>query len=312
MAIKRVFLLQTEVGTPDPWDDSINLANVGIRPGLGLSNNASGFDNKIHFFQRVDNRFSISHSVYSESHLVLKRPYSTHDPSNEVPLNFDVIGKLLDDTTWKCHDGRAKVILLGSVINESDKSQQEAIAKAAFYVRDQEKIIDIITGDVYDNPKIIPWLFCYKTDDTPLYYIVLNPHSVQCINDIEGVYNENAVYTVSNHLKNLNEVIFKPKFSRNVRVIGEHNILVRGDSFTVDPFGTWFVKAHFPDFFKNAKVKVDTNFDYAWEDGKIKVNLLNKEKGYFIIRWNTGTGMDLIFHTSKNRFFRDYIIDVIK
>ena len=69
--MNRVFLLQTEIGIPDPWDDSLNMANIGINPGLGYSNNATGYDNYISFFQKVDNRFAIgdptSSTTWSES-----------------------------------------------------------------------------------------------------------------------------------------------------------------------------------------------------------------------------------------------------
>lgn len=310
--IKKVFLFQTEMGHPDPWDDSINLANVGITPGLGISNNAGEFENNIHFFQRVDNRFAISHSLYTDFHLVLKRPYSTHDRDNEIPINLHKIAELLETNTWKLHGVTAKVILFGSIIGDDGTMQKDVISKASYYIRDQERIIDLVSGEEYNNPKIIPWFFCYKTNDVPLYYLVLNPNSVQCIDNIEGVYNEIAVYTISNHLKNLSEVIFKPRFSRNAKVIGEHNVLVSGNEFSVKPFSSWFVKQHLPDFFKEAKVKVDTNFQYEWqEDGSLKINTLNKNKGYLVLRWNTATGMDMIFHTSKNRFFKDYVIDVI-
>jgi hypothetical protein len=141
---------------------------------------------------------------------------------------------------------------------------------------------------------------------------VLNPHSVQCLINIEGNYNGNQVYTISNHLKNMNDVIFKPRLSKNARVIGNHNVVVRGDEFTIEPFGTWFVKRHLPDFFKDAKVKVDTNFDYTIKENKIVVSTLNKQKGYISLRWNTGTVMDMTFHASKNRFLQEYIIDVIQ
>lgn len=309
---KRVFLIQTEMGHPDPWDDSINLANVGVSPGLGASNNAGDFNNRVHFFQRVDNRFAISFSKYLDFPLVLKRPYSPHDQNTEVPLDFNLMVDLLEKHTWTGHDGTAKVIMFGSVIGEETLSQQNAIANATYFIRNQEKIIDVVNDKEYDNPKIIPWLFVYKTDDVPLYYVVINPHSVQCIEDIEANYNGNFVYTVSNHLKNLNEVIFKPSFSRNARVIGDHNLVVRGNEFFVEPFGSWFVKQNLQGFFDKAKVKVDTNFDYEWVGRKLKINTVNKQKGYLILRWNTGTGMDLIFHTSKNRFFKDYVVDIVE
>jgi hypothetical protein len=303
--IRRVFLLQTEIGQPDPWDDSINMVNTSINPGLGTSNNPSGYDNFISFFQRVDNRFSLSHSVYSESHIVLKRPFSTHDPETEVQINFDKVAELIDTTV----DG---IMMLGAILEDKPLSQQEVIASSSWYHRKGDEVIDLVSGETLNNPKIIPWMFCYKTKDLPLYYMVLNPHSVQCLINIEGNYNGNQIYTISNHLKNMNDVIFKPRLSKNARVMGDHNIVVRGDEFTIEPFGTWFVKRHLPDFFKNAKIKIDTNFEYTIKENKIVVSTLNKQRGYISLRWNTGTVMDMTFHASKNRFLQEYIVDVIQ
>ena len=303
--IRRVFLLQTEIGHPDPWDDSINMVNTSVNPGLGTSNNPARYDNYISFFQRVDNRFSLSHSVYSESHIVLKRPFSIHDPDTEVPINFDNIAKLIDTTV----DG---VMMFGAILQDKPLTQQEVISSSSWYHRKDNEFIDLISGETLNNPKIVPWMFCYKTKDLPLYYIVLNPHSVQCLVNIEGNYNGNQVYTISNHLKNMNDVIFKPRLSKNARVMGDHNIVVRGDEFTIEPFGTWFVKRHLPEFFKDAKVKIDTNFEYTIKENKVVVSTLNKQKGYISLRWNTGTVMDMTFHASKNRFLQEYIIDVIQ
>jgi hypothetical protein len=305
MKPRRVFLIQTEMGHPDPWDDSLNMSNTEVNPGLGTSNNPLAYESMISFFQRADNRFSISNSLYPETHLVLKRPFSMHDPQTEVMLNFDNIADLID----KSEHG---VIMLGAILGETMISQQDVIGKSSFYHRKDGEVQDMISGEIVKDPRIIPWLFCYKTKDLPLYYMVLNPHSVQCISNIEGPYNGNYVYTISNHLRNLNEVIFKPSLSKNARAIGEHNLVVTGDEFTIEPFGTWFVKKHLPDFFKTAKVKISTNFDYELDGNKIRVKTLNKEKGYISLRWNTGTVMDMSFHTSKNRFLQEFIVDVIR
>ena len=293
------------MGHPDPWDDSLNMSNTEVNPGLGISSNPSAYESMISFFQRADNRFSISHSVYPEANLVLKRPFSMHDPQTEVMLNFDNIAELID----KSEHG---VIMLGAVLSEKIISQQDVIGKSSFYHRKNGEVQDMISGEILKDPRIIPWFFCYKTKDLPLYYMVLNPHSVQCISNIEGQYNGNYVYTISNHLRNLNEIIFKPSLSKNARAIGEHNLVVTGDEFTIEPFGTWFVKKHLPDFFKSAKVKISTNFDYVLDGNKIRINTLNKEKGYISLRWNTGTVMDMSFHTSKNRFLQEFIVDVIR
>ena len=305
MKPRRVFLIQTEMGHPDPWDDSLNMSNTEVHPGLGTSNNPTAYESMISFFQRADNRFSISNSFYPESHVVLKRPFSIHDPQTEVMINFDNIADLID----KSEHG---VVMLGAVLGETMISQQDVIGKSSFYHRKNGEVQDMISGEIVKDPRIIPWLFCYKTKDLPLYYMVLNPHSVQCISNIEGPYNGNYVYTISNHLRNLNEIIFKPSLSKNARAIGEHNLVVTGDEFTIEPFGTWFVKKHLPDFFKTAKVKISTNFDYEFDGNKIRVKTLNKEKGYISLRWNTGTVMDMSFHTSKNRFLQEFIVDVIR
>jgi hypothetical protein len=305
MKPRRVFLIQTEMGHPDPWDDSLNMSNTEVNPGLGTSSNPSAYESMISFFQRADNRFSLSHSIYSEAHLVLKRPFSMHDPQTEVMLNFDNIAELIDNS-------QHGVIMLGAVFGEKIISQQDVIGKSSFYHRKNGDVQDMISGEIVKDPRIIPWLFCYKTKDLPLYYMVLNPHSVQCISNIEGQYNGNYVYTISNHLKNLNEIIFKPSLSKNARAIGEHNLVVTGDEFTIEPFGTWFVKKHLPEFFKSTKVKISTNFKYVLDGNKIRVNTLNKEKGYISLRWNTGTVMDMSFHTSKNRFLQEFIVDVIR
>lgn len=301
----KVFLIQSEIGHPDPWDDSINMANIGIQPGLTTDNNAYAYENTISFFQRVDNRFSLSHSIYPSAHLVLKRPFSIQDDKTEVLINFDTLGELVE----KSKDG---IIMLGAPLLDKPLNQQDVIASSSYYHRIDGEIVDLITGEVLKRPKIIPWFFCYKTKDLPLYYIVLNPHSVQCIENVEGSYNNNHVFTIANHLRNLNEIIFKPKLSKNARVIGQNNLLVKGDEFTLEAFGTWFVRRHLPEFFKDVKLKVETNFDYRVEGNKVIVSTLNKERGYISVRWNTGTIMDMTFHASKNRFLQEYIVDIIR
>lgn len=303
--MKKVFLIQTDIGHPDPWDDAINMANVSINPGLGNSNNAAGYDSRISFFQRVDNRFAVTKSNYDDADLVLRKPFSVNNPSTEVKLDLETIANIIDSTV----DG---ITLYASIMENRPLSQQEVIANASYYMRDGSEVLDLVSGQTLTNPTMIPWFFCFKTKDLPLYYIVMNPFAIQCIGQIDGTYGQNEVYTVSNHLKNMNDVIFKPKFSKNARVIGENNVFVRGEEFTIEPFGTWFVKEHLEDFFKDAKVKIDTNFDYRIDGNKIHVSVINKDKGYISLRWNTGTVMDMTFHTSKNRFFKEYVVDIIR
>jgi hypothetical protein len=303
--MSRVFLIQTETGQADPWDDSINISNVAVNPSLGNTNNPAEHTSRITYYQRSDNRFTIMRSPTDDADIILSKPY-TND-TIRVKISLEDVGA--------CTDGaRDKAILCASIIEDGvPMTQAEAVEKAQYYMRNKNgDIMEMSTGLVIQNPKMIPWFFCYRTDEAPVYYIVMNHHSIQSIGLVDGDYGNNKVFVLSNHLRNLNDVIFKPKFGRTARLIGDHNVLVRGDEFTIEPFGSWFVKEHMPDHFKDVKVKIDTNFEYEIIGGKIKFKTINKDKGYVYLRWNTGTVMDMSFHNSKNRFFREYIVDVIR
>lgn len=303
----KLFLIQTQMGHPDPWDDAINISNVSINPGLGITNNnnAEGYESVISFFQRVDNRFVISTTEDPDADLVLKKPYSVDSIHGGIKLKFDYIASVIEGTV----DG---IALYASPLNNIN-NHQDAVQNASFYMRRTDgKVVNVVTAEVIENPNFIPWFFVFKTKDLPLYYIVMNPHAVQITGNFDGEYGDNKVYAISNHLKNLNDLIFKPKLSKNARQIGDHNIMVKGDSFTVEPFGTWFVKKHLEGFFDGVQIKVDTNFDFTVEGNKVRINTLNKKRGFLSIRWNTGTVMDMTFNASKNRFLKEYIIDVIE
>lgn len=303
----KVFLIQTEMGIPDPWNDSINMCNVAVNPGLDSvnNNNAQGYKSQMSFFQRVDTRFVISSSEDSGADLILKKPYSVNGPHLGIQIKLDDIVSMIEKTPFG-------IVLFASPFGDI-KNHQEAVESATFYSRiNTGEVINLKTDDIVENPTFIPWFFAYKTKELPLYYIVMNPHSIQITDNFEGEYGENKVYTISNHLKNVSELIFKPKFGRNVRQIGDHNLVVKGEEFTLHPFETWFVKKHFPHFFDNATIKIDTNFDYEIVEKKIKIKSLNKKRGFLSIRWNSGTLMDMTFAGSKNRFFKEYIVDFIE
>jgi hypothetical protein len=305
--MKRLFLFQIGNGNPDPWDDAINIVNMTPSPGLGMTNNnnAVDYDSVITFMQKIDKRFIITPTEDPDADLVLRKPYSVEDYHTPFKITLEYLANVMD--------GAPDIFMFATDLKKAEGDHNAAVENASFYMRkDNGEITDIISGEVLDNPTMIPWFFCFKTKDFPLYYVVFNPHFVQVAGEIDGLYGDNQVFEISGHIGNVSKLLFQPKFSRNVREIGEHNLFVRGEKFTVEPFGAWFVKRHLPDFFKELKIKVDTNFDYHWEDDKIVLNTNNKTKGFLSIRWNSGTIMDMAFKPSKNRFFKEYVIDVIE
>lgn len=306
--MKKLFLFQIGNGNPDPWDDAVNIVNMTPKPGLGVIDNINPMvhESKINFMQKVDQRFIITPTQDPDADIVLRKPYSVDDYHTPFKLKLEYLASVME--------GAPDIFLFATDLKKAKGDHNTAVENASFYMRNPENgnVTDIITGEVLDNPTLIPWFFCFKTKDFPLYYVIFNQHFVQVSGDVDGEYGDCKVFEITGHIGNLSKIIFQPRFSKNVREIGEHNLFLKGDEFTVEPFGAWFVKRHLSEFFKDVKIKVDTNFDYRWEQNKLVLNTNNKTKGFLSIRWNSGTVMDMAFKPSKNRFFKEYVIDVIE
>lgn len=306
--MKRLFLFQMGNGVAHSWDDAMAVVNMGLTPGLGVntSNNPESYVSQIEFFEKVDNRFVVAPSSDPQADIVLTKPYTTEGYHSVHKLQMNYIASVMEGTE----------IAMFATVWDRAKDHNSAIENASFYTReplyDKDSVIkDMTTGEVLDNPTMIPWFFVYKTKELPVYYVILNPYYIQHSGQFDGWYKDNYIFGVTGHHKNLSEIIFDPQFSRNVRKVGEHNLFIKGNEFTAKPFGTWFVNRHMQEFFDDAKVKVDTNFEYQIVDGVIHLNTNDKKKGYLCVRWNSGTVMDMTFRASNNRFFKEYVIDVI-
>ena len=46
--------------------------------------------------------------------------------------------------------------------------QKQVIGKSSWYHRVDDNIVDLVTGETVENPKMVPWMFCYKAKDLPL------------------------------------------------------------------------------------------------------------------------------------------------
>jgi len=300
--MRKLFIFQTGNGAPDPWDDSISSGNLFINGSLGNKFNPGQYPIRFNFFQKVDSRYVLGPGDTSD--LSFSHPLSI--PGNRVciPLN-------LEDIVLALKGSMVNQVIFGSYVlpNSSQISVSET---AGFFTRlEGGAILEHRTNKIVsESINIIPWFFCMKTDEVDLFYITLNSHAVQISSGIDNDYNENRVFTLSNHLKNLNELIFSPSSSRNVRII-DSQIIVKGDSFTITPFDNWFVNTHAKELFENASIKCQTNFEYVKTGNTFKITL-NGNIGYLYLRWNTGTNMDKIYKASNNRFFKEYVIHSIK
>ena len=314
MTTKRMWIIQPGDNAPTPWDDAIATANTAVNFSLGSSLNASDAEHVISFFQRVDTRFVLDKG--RDSDFILDKPYSPGGETVTLKFNLDEISSRLDTMIGNGQPtittGLGATLVYGCRL-QGPMSQEDVVKNSTCFTRQADgKIVDLINNVVIEDKwvNIIPWFFCYRTDDTPFYFIVTNPHSIQVIGEIDGDYGDNKVFTADSHFKGINELIFKPKISKNGHQVG-NSIVASGDTLTITPFDNWFVNSKIPGFFKNAKVKCHSNFDYEQVDNAFKFKLKGNV-GYIHMRWNSGTVMNTTFYASGSVFSSDFVVHIIK
>ena len=307
----RAFFFQTGQGFSSIWDDAEATYNLNPEPGLGYfsSLNTDAYRTaRISFFRKVDTRFVLSAGV--ESDICLTRPYTTADMLPSISINLqDIV-----DEYEKIKDRRpqCKILLFGAPLADAT-DQKSAIEGTRYFSRlDNGLMLDHRNNEtISENFDVIPWFLVYKTNDADIYYIVLNHYAIQESANLSGRIDDNTfVHSIDNHGNNLNETLFQPRFSKNVKIVG-NQLLVTGDKFTVSNFDNWFIRLHLSntDLFDNAKVKCTTNFPVTRNNNQFEITVDNSV-GYLYLRWNTATAMDVALNKT-NRFYREYVVHKI-
>ena len=312
MTTNRLWIIQTGGNTSTPWEDAISVANTELVPSLG-GFNTSDCKYNISFFQTVDNRFTLSKGT--DSDFVLDKPYS---PGNISVLKFNLndisskIDNLMDSDSPKYAGGLHRAVLFGCLL-EGTMTNADVVRRSGFFTRQADgKIYDITNNTVIEDEwtNIIPWFFCYRTDDVPLYFLVVNPNSIQIVSSLDGKHGEHDhVFVLDSHLKGINSLIFNPKISRNGHLI-DKQIVASGGNLSVTPFDNWFTSLY-PDFFKDANIKCHSNFKFEKVGNTFNFDLTGNV-GYIHLRWNAGTVMNTTFFQSGSVFSSDFIVHIIK
>jgi hypothetical protein len=312
MTTNRLWIIQTGGNVSTPWDDAISGTNTQLTPGLGNRIGPSPCKYRVSFFQKVDTRFILGRG--HDSDFMLDKPYS---PGEMCVLNFN-----LDDISSKLDPlmsrptfpggGLHKALLFGCILQGS-MTNADIVKNSGFFSRQSNgKIYDINNNvEIEDeNVNIIPWFFCHRAQDVPLYFIVVNTNSVQVISDLEGTYGENnTVIPIDEHNKGINNLIFNPKISRNGHLIGDQ-IVVGGDTLSITPFDNWFAE-RYPEFFKDANIKCHSNFKFERVGNTFNFEL-SDNVGYVHLRWDWLSEMHMTFLSSNSIFSKDFVVHKIK
>lgn len=305
----NLFLIQKGSGITDLWEDVSSAINVSGNPNReNKPFVAYELPVKIKLFETVERRFVLSNYSEDSYSFYIKRP---QDVGNIATMYFN-LNEVID--AHNVLENWTDYVLFASIL--TNNSNQETVAKSAsFFIRTKSgSVKDVRTGIVYDDSiTLIPWFAVYKVKNTSLYYFIPNHKTVSV-----GELNENVaedgskVFVTDCHLGNLRDLIFKPKTSRNARIINDNTIFVRGNKFTIKPFDNWFTNLHCEDFFKPQLLKCSTNFEYTKDENGIHFTLTETD-GYIIIRWPMEVSMlHGIFLRNRNTLYREYVVKQIK
>lgn len=307
----NIYLIQKGDGTPSLWQDCTCTASVNSKLGQGANLLNAGLDDypiRYNLFEKIENRFVLFNLKEDPTTFVIKHStdglgitemiFNIRDIANVIEKLYN-LGQI-DDT-----------ILYGSLY-ENAVTKQDVAKNASFYGRTPDgKIINLITEKIHDSDiTLIPWFFAFKSADVPLYYIVPNIHTVQVSYIVEDDnHPTDRTYTLDSHLGTFNKTIFYPVLSKNAKLINETNIMVNGNTLTIDPFGGFFAKTKMQGFFNPKMVKCSSSYEYTKDENGVHFNI-NTQNGYIIIRWNTVSAMGLKFMRT-NRFYREFVVTQI-
>jgi len=307
----NIYLFQKGDGMPSLWEDCTCTASVDgklNKDGNLLNAGLGEYPIRYNLFEKIENRFVLFNLKEDPTTFVIKHS-SDVIGMTEMIFNIRDVSNVIEKL-YKLGQPDDTVIYGSLYANNATK--QDVAKNVSFYGRNVDgNIINLITEEIYTSDvTLIPWFFAFKTTDVPLYYIVPNIHTVQIPYIIEDDdHPTDRTYTLDSHLGSFNKTIFYPALSNNAKLINETNIMVKGNTLTIDPFAGWFAKSKLKGFFDPNLVKCSSSYEYTKDENGLHFNI-NTQSGYIIIRWNTISAMGYKFMRT-NRFHREFVVTQI-
>jgi hypothetical protein len=337
--MKSTIFIQSVPHYPTSWGDATNSWNLGSYfTGMAVWHTKE-------FTQRMGVWNKQSYNIIMDRHpgndphkLVIKKAGTEYSQFDNIKFSVDVDMKIamryLDQNPrarsvafgYHCKDG---AIPSGDVLSESQWVTRNILGKTNFdneeeIARDiKSQIISLTDGKPLVEPEtrhvsMLVWFYMYRTAELPIYYIIPNPDLMGVGHNIEEQYDDIRYRVIDPHFGTIGDLIFRPKFGRNVGQLSPNKLLVSGDDFEIYPFEGgvygWGYQEEFPKV--NVKVTTDLDFERDPESNKLKFKWKPDQKqGYINIRWNSSSVLDLSMSSHDYNYVQNkcqYTYDVYR
>jgi len=212
-----------------------------------------------------------------------------------------------------------KTLLFGSPMYNSEMTQQDIVLGSTFFTRKIDgSLLDIEKNVVIGNDSgILPWFFCFRLYDSPLYFMVVNIDLIDVPDNISSEENRFEPNHTTIHVLNNNDgadfisrvftVEINNTTENNFGKIIDNQILIQGDNLSLSLFTGGDVHS---EFFVNADIRCESNFEYERHGNMFNFKLTDNI-GYIQFDWNYNSPISKIFEISGNKFSKKFIVHKI-
>lgn len=297
--MKNIFFIKSQNNNDLSWNEIIE--------AFSLKNYAENYDQQMSLFERTPRMMIVEESEREDRrnllHISLPMPITIKDNEKEkqfVEIELAFIAEKLKDQKYDC-------IFFGAPLDDTEiMTSTEILFRTTYYARNKETgfFENLITEKVINDGKSfqsIIWLAVYNISNTNFYNMVLNTNLVFLMDNLKTFsFNNEIIKPVSIHDGNIKRDIFLPSIEKGV-FIGENLIYTKENSFTINLLGggCLYNYSEFKSFSEEdipeLNVEILTDLKYNKNKNILTVDMENKEKGYLIIRWLTGTNYDKLY-----------------
>lgn len=321
--MKKTVIIHQIPHYPTPWGDAVNAWNTaGFWKGLGIWESRD-YHRRLAFWMKSNFNIFLGRHQQRVNTLILAHFHGQHmagpdrlykeidlqvafDYLDEIPNGrtaafatvFDEDAQLdhryiTENSTWICRKPSKH-------LPQTEEEMQQELDRAIVTLPDME---EVKTKD--DKVRTIVWFFIYRTKDLPIYYIIPNPDMMAVSPDMDTEFDTPVrFWTTQPHYGSIGDIIFRPKFSKNVAILNPSKI-VTGDKFWIHPFQNGLFASVYQEEVPKVPVKVTTNLEFKRDPDTNRVYFEFKEgqeQGYVNLRWNEDSLMGL---TQSSRSLED-------
>lgn len=335
--MKKTVLIQSVPHFPTAWGDASNAWNQGSYfTGMAVWHTRE-FTQKLGIWTKQSYNLIIDKHPEDDYKLVIKKAGSNYDKFQDITLSCEVDLRVAFDYLDK--NPKTKSCAFGYACKGSLPPSTDVLENSVWFTRktlgksvfdNEDDIIRDVNARLVTLPELeymsptdekvmgtLVWFFIYRTEEVPIYYIIPNPDLMGIAPQIEKSYDDIRYRVIDAHFGTIGDLIFRPKFSKNVMMLAPNKLLVQED-FEIYPFENgvfgWGYQEEFPKV--NIKVTTDLILERNPDNNKLKFKFKEgRDRGFVNLRWNSSSVLDLSMSSHDSNYVQNkcqYTFDVYR